>query len=547
MNSAILVGGGGFQGLPVLRALHSIGWRVVIADSVRESLNRFEADAFCQMPEARHVQAFREALFALVEAHSAAAVFPTTMFDLPLLATLRPDLESRGVRTFASNPELISLLSKKTQSEQAFRDARLPVLPSVAPGNHDFSFPLIGKPSRGWGGTGILRAPSLAAWQEVSKGGASIDHLWQRELTEFFEWSVDFAIRASGECSPMVCRRRLRSTGGFAVVNEVAQGGQVETLALQTATWLAAQGGYGLFNIQFLQEQDGRIWLSDVNPRPGTSSVCALESGVNLVQFLLDESRMPQAPTPGWVVRTLSETFLPRLNRPIKGVVFDLDETLICQKSWMQAKLDLITTPLHREIGSESLARFEMEVMRIIDEGPWNQLIDLALERSGLPATLAGRLIALWRKAHPEQLVIHQDARAFLHVLQDLKIPTALLSDNPAVSQKQKIARLPGDLSFKAVVLTDELSAPKPDTTGFLAAASALSIPPEQLLMVGDSPWRDGLGALHAGYAGALLISRQGSMTNPLRSMFKAVCKDDYNRRIAWVSSLFGAERILNG
>lgn len=547
MNSAILVGGGGFQGLPVLRALHASGWRVVVADSVKESLNRFEADAFCHMPEARHVKSFSDALFALAEEHAATAIFPTTMFDLPLLAALRPDLESRGMRTFASSPALVAMLSNKTQSEQAFRSAQLPVLPTVAPDSHDFSFPLIGKPARGWGGTGILRVPSLAAWQEVSLQVCADDYLWQRELTAFFEWSVDFAIRANGECSPVVCRRRLRSSGGFAVVSEVAHSAQVEAIALQTAAWLAAQGGHGLFNIQFLQEQDGGLWLSDVNPRPGTSSVCALESGINLVQFLLNESGSPRRPAPGWVVRTLSEKFLPKLNRPVKGVVFDLDETLICQKSWMQAKLDLISAPLHKEIGRESLARFEMEVIRIIDEGPWNQLIDVALDRAELPAKHAQSLIDLWRKAHPEQLVIHQDARAFLHALQALKIPTALLSDNPAASQKQKIARLPDDLSFKVVVLTDELSAPKPAVQGFLAVATALSIQPEQLLMVGDSPWRDGMGALHAGYAGALLVSRQGSMTNPLRSMFSRFCKDDEDGRIAWVGSLFGAERLING
>lgn len=104
-NSAVLVGGGGFQGLPVLRALHALGWRVVVADSVEQSLNRFEADAFHHMPQVREMQAFRAELSALVARHAAKAVFPTTMYDLPALAVLRPEFERRGVRVFASRPD----------------------------------------------------------------------------------------------------------------------------------------------------------------------------------------------------------------------------------------------------------------------------------------------------------------------------------------------------------------------------------------------------------------------------------------------------------
>lgn len=544
MNIAMVVGGGGFQGLPVLRSLHAIGWRAIVADSVTESLNQFEADVFHPMPEAKYNEAFRAEMLMVSQRYGVKAIFPTTMYDLPVLAELRPELESRGVHVFASSPELVTLLSDKMQTMSVSRKAGLLVLPTVDPDCHDFSYPLVGKPRQGWGGLGIVKVATSKEWLESAQKKFAASYLWQRKLAQFVEWSVDFAIGYEGDCSPMVCRRRLRTSGGFAVLSDVAESPRVENLARRTASWLIEMGGCGLFNIQILEEPDGSLWLSDLNPRPGTSSTCTLSVGINLVEFLLTSKLVRNNSRHGIVIRTLSEHFLPKLARQINGVVFDLDETLICQKSWMQAKLEKMLIEFPEPVEPTQLICFRLEASRIIDEGPWHQLIDIALERSGLPSSLSEKLIYLWRTISPENIVIHQDALAFIRALQTRNIPIALLSDNPAASQYQKITLLPCDIHFKSIILTDTLSAPKPDPKGFLVAAESLSLSPKNLLMIGDSPWRDGVGALRAGYASALIIQRCGSMTNSLRSLFEQEYPDVADR-ISWIDSLFGADRIL--
>ena len=44
--------------------------------------------------------------------------------------------------------------------------------------------------------------------------------VWQPCLGEFDEYSVDFAVNVRGEISPLGFRRRIRSTGGFAILCE---------------------------------------------------------------------------------------------------------------------------------------------------------------------------------------------------------------------------------------------------------------------------------------------------------------------------------------
>lgn len=542
-NTALVVGGGGFQGLPVLRSLHAIGWQAVVADSVAQSLNRFEADGFHLMPLAKCFEAFRTELLSAIQRHGVKAIFPTTMYDLPPLAKLRPALEKAGIEVYASAEELVALLGDKARTMAAFAADGLPVLGIMHPDHHDFSFPLIGKPRAGWGGQGIVRIATADAWRDFARTHAASDYLWQRELDDFTEWSVDFAIGKTGSLSRMVCRRRIRSTGGFAVISEVADSAPVEYIARQAASWLAGQGGYGIFNIQIL-EKDGQRWLNDVNPRPGTSSVAALAAGTNLVEFLLDPAAAPEPARPGTLIRTLKDSFIPKRPARIGAVVFDLDETLICQKSWMMDKLELLLADFPVDLGADPLYRFRLEALRVIDEGPWHQLIDIALARSGLPASLSDTLVARWRQLHPAKVAIHQDGLAFIRALQERNIPIALLSDNPAASQRQKISRIPGDISFSSIVLTETLGAPKPDPKGFLHVAQSLDVAPEELLMVGDSPWRDALGALHAGYAGAWIVRRAGSMTNAKRDLFERTFPS-LKDRIGWMDSLYGAEHLL--
>ena len=63
--------------------------------------------------------------------------------------------------------------------------------------------------------------------------------------------------------------------------------------------------------------------------------------------------------------------------------------------------------------------------------------------------------------------------------------------------------------------------------------------------MVGDSPWRDTLGALRAGYAHALLVHRQEGMTNPLQNLFEKEYPH-LKEKIGWTPSLYGVEDAMN-
>lgn len=370
--------------------------------------------------------------------------------------------------------------------------------------------------------------------------------IWQRALANFTEWSVDFAIATDGTVSPLLVRRRIRVSGGFAVVTSVEQMPAVENAARNVTDWLARSGGLGLFNVQFLEEHggehDGKLWLSDLNPRPGTSSVSAQLAGTNLVAHLLGQrSNLPQ---PGLVVRSLQDRFYPDRFTGVNGVVFDLDETIICQKSWMIAKAGIVLADLQRRLGAEAVTALSSALLPLIDEGPWDRMLDLAVARAGLPQIFVADLITAWRAARPDTATVHPDAAALITALKERGIPFAIVTDNPTSSQEQKLAALPSDLSPDAVIYTDKLKAPKPSPVGFTEAAGDLGLQPATLLMIGDSPWRDAEGALAAGYNACVLVQRRGSMTNAQSALYERH-RPDQAKRVIWLDSLFGLIHLI--
>jgi FMN phosphatase YigB (HAD superfamily) len=128
--------------------------------------------------------------------------------------------------------------------------------------------------------------------------------------------------------------------------------------------------------------------------------------------------------------------------------------------------------------------------------------------------------------------------------LREAGVRVAVVTDNPAASQRQKLARLPFASSLDAVVLTDELGASKPDPRGYLAAAGQLGLAPREMIAVGDSPWRDGLGALAAGYAGAVIAPRRGGMCNATAARFTGA-RAEAAARVQWVDDLRAVPRML--
>jgi FMN phosphatase YigB (HAD superfamily) len=518
--TVLVVSGGGFQGLGILSALRALGGvRAVVVDVHADSPGRYVADAFHSVPPVAAGSAFLEALLQIAGLESARLVIPSTSFELDELARAAPDFHRRGVAVAVSSPALLHLCADKRRLYAALAENGLPVLPLVDPREREAPFPLVGKPASGWGSRGVVVVGSAAERDREWSTRMAEEYVWQRRVHPARELSVDFAIDFEGRVSEPGVRLRVRTSGGFATVTDSARSDDAVRWTKRFAALAAGLGGCGAFNLQFLEDAGG-LYLSDVNPRFGTSAVHWRGTDRDPIFHLcrsVDGSVSASAPAaPMRTVRVLGQISVEADALPaessLRAVVFDLDDTLLPQKRWILSKLEALW-----ESDGDGLPErqaFLAEALRIVEEGPRGLLFDELAARFAWPPARKDRLIDAYRAIVPASCALYPDALPALASLRVKGYRLGLLTDNPPASQRQKLEVAGLAPWFDAIVFSREAGGEKPDPAAFGAMAGALGEDPSALAMVGDNPYRDGLAAVSAGYGAAYVVARAGSFHN---------------------------------
>lgn len=514
MTRVLVTCGGGFQGLGLVRALQAAGAQTLVCDTYPEGPTRYVAHRYMTCPPLREVAAFESFLMDTIEREKIDFVFPSTALELRLLSRMRTSFPAQATTIAVCPQPLLDQLLDKRKTLDFLADANLPAPQLVDPAKHDFAFPLLGKPVGGWGGRGI---ETLSSRSELERLAASVDldaYVWSPRLDSFQEYSADFAIGPNGSISPIIMRRRVRTSGGFAVVSESSEDPELASIFSRTSQALAAKGGFGLFNVQAINADDLAIppFISDINPRIGTSATHALGEGVNLPAWFMasaSNEAVREKPTSGRRVknvRLLCDLAVPKLAKRPCGVVFDLDDTLVDHKRWLLAKMQtLYEVHFSDQVGASAYLR---AVIQLIDDHEWARLIDRVLELLGLPASMRDKAIEIYRDIEIQKTPLFDDVAPVLSEFHEAGIKIAILTDNPPATQRTKIAHAVALRDIGASLFSREHGGEKPCPTAFAQAARALACAPGELVMVGDNWMRDCEGAIQSGYAHAFAVHR---------------------------------------
>ena len=129
--------------------------------------------------------------------------------------------------------------------------------------------------------------------------------------------------------------------------------------------------------------------------------------GINLQGWLLGSRSEGVANDDLRLVRYVAQMSVPREPLAVRGVVFDLDDTLIDQKAWIADKL----SRLH-EIYAHCLpsrAEFLTGAFQILEEGNRSRLLDGVVELFGLPSEMRCDLIRAYREISPDEITVYAD------------------------------------------------------------------------------------------------------------------------------------------
>jgi putative hydrolase of the HAD superfamily len=182
----------------------------------------------------------------------------------------------------------------------------------------------------------------------------------------------------------------------------------------------------------------------------------------------------------------------------IRGVLFDLDDTLFDQRRWLEGAWRAVATAAagHADPG----LLFEALVAVAAEGSARGRIIDRALERVGAPTALVPELVAVFRRFEASDVQPYAGVDQALLELRAV-VPTGLVTDGDARVQRAKIRAVGIEHRFDVIVLSDELGREcrKPHPAPFRRALEALGLEAEDVVHVGDHPDKDVRGATAIG------------------------------------------------
>jgi putative hydrolase of the HAD superfamily len=217
----------------------------------------------------------------------------------------------------------------------------------------------------------------------------------------------------------------------------------------------------------------------------------------------------------------------------IKGVVFDIDDTLYLERDYVLGGFRQIADLVGRSEGErEVVARWLEDAF---ESGVRGTTFDRLLESFPPVADRLSvdKLVEAYR-GHTPVIDLAPDVVSTLDALRAGGQHLAILSDGPLASQTAKATALGLSRWFDPIVFTAALGpgAGKPATAGFASIARAWDLAPEALAYVADNPEKDFAGPRALGWL-TVRLRQPGQLRYELEPQGEALRPDVEIRAIA--------------
>jgi putative hydrolase of the HAD superfamily len=201
----------------------------------------------------------------------------------------------------------------------------------------------------------------------------------------------------------------------------------------------------------------------------------------------------------------------------MKGVIFDLDDTLVLERDWMASGYDAVASSLcsrgvqvaHQVLVAKMFTAYDSDGSHV-----FNRLIEdteLAVPQ-GQWSPIVADCIRTYRE-HTPSLALAAGVEDLL-VWTRGRFRTAIATAGHPTSQRAKITAAGLTDLVDEILYADALPAPflKPHTRWFAHAAKLLGCRPEDCVHVGDNPDKDFSPAKELGMMTVRVVPAKGSM-----------------------------------
>jgi putative hydrolase of the HAD superfamily len=199
----------------------------------------------------------------------------------------------------------------------------------------------------------------------------------------------------------------------------------------------------------------------------------------------------------------------PPMGKFFPCVVFDLDDTLYLERSYVQSGFRHVGGVVENRFG---LSNFYKTAWKLFVSGARSNIFDQSLTYMGIRphAQLIAELVRIYRNHQPD-ISLADDALSCLELLTS-NCKLALITDGPVESQENKIRALGLDRWIPLRIVTGVWSAQysKPHPRAFMTVQRETNSAPGQCIYVADNPAKDFIAPRELGWETVRIRREEG-------------------------------------
>lgn len=415
-------------------------------------------------------------------------VIPTIDTDLLILSETVEEFVNIGTKVLISQIDKIVLCRDKNYTADFFESCGVRAPKTINQyENYQGTYPCFIKPKDG---SSSINAFVVKKKTELEHYAKKIKDYVIQPFIDGEEYTVDVFCDFEGNPIYIIPRQRLAVRSGEVLKTRIELNSEIIE---ESKKIIAKFKPCGPMTVQLIRQKETSInYYIEINPRFGGGAPLSMKAGANSAKAILGllKGKKIEGLNEGIQNHAVYSRFDQSVcveegdtGATIKGVIFDLDDTLYSEKQYVKSGYEAVAEFLGSDDAANKLWKYFLSGKPAIDE---------YLKEENL-LNKKNECLKVYRE-HIPNITLYSGVKELIDELSSKGIKVGIITDGRVQGQKNKIVSLGLDKMIDDIIITDELGGEqfrKPNDIAFRIMQCRWRIPFEQMVYVGDNLEKD--------------------------------------------------------
>ena len=453
-------------------------------------------------------------------------LIPTIDTDLLVLSENKDRFDAIGTKVMISAPDKIRICRDKNNTSQFFVDCGLHApMPVNDWQEYKGGYPAFIKPKDG---SSSINAYKVDNAEELEVYAGQVKGYIVQPFVDGREFTIDVFCGWNGEPLSIVPRERLQVRAGEVLKTQICMD---EAMIEEVKILCKAFRPCGPMTVQLIRDKAGGDWFIEINPRFGGGAPLSMKAGARSAEVIM---KLMDGENVGYQQEIADGAIYSRFDQSvciqdgksqIKGVIFDLDDTLYSEKEYVKSGFKAVSNYFG--------GGYEDKLWQYFEDG--KPAIDELLKEFGCENKEVTAL-KVYRRHRPS-IHLYDGVKEMLDNLRQRGIRTGIITDGRPEGQRNKLEVLGLEKMVDDIIITDELGGVqfrKPCDIAFRIMIRRWRLNPADIVYVGDNVNKD--------FQATRQLGMKSILVNNIEGVYKA---DFYNIDYIKIRSVTEISKLL--